>query len=50
MRELKPSRRSLIEASAFLVLAWPFGRIAMAAETNDVDLEALAQLRPGGDL
>ena len=47
MRKLKPSRRSLIEASAFLVLAWPFGRIAMAAETDDVDLEALARLRPG---
>ncbi len=47
MRKLKPSRRSLIEASAFLVLAWPFGRIAMAAETDDVDLGALARLRPG---
>lgn len=47
MRKLKPSRRSLIGASAVLVLAGPFGGIAMAAETDDINLKALARLRPG---
>lgn len=46
MRKLMPSRRSLLQALPLLVMPWSFGKTAMA-QNDDVDLAALARLRPG---
>jgi hypothetical protein len=46
MRKLMSSRRSLLPALFVLALPWSFGKTAMA-QNDDVDLAALARLRPG---